>query len=232
MAYDSDEGHFHVPLSRGTVSSRDQGVLATILIGRHSRAASRFQAEEQVAIPAGSCNRAGDGGEAAVGVPVPLETILEDGDFVRGALPFSNEPRAGLDRRLLSNTRDPACGFQFGGESLQALARARIEAAECLFLNCIGDRSNKKLAAELPRWLGAPKGAPALFQGGVIEVGQRRDSLLDVYITRLAHCFGSIQCNALTAMTGIFRSMPWRIRLARCGSAAPRVCRLRRPEAA
>src|SRR5215467_5598753 len=55
-----------------------------------------LEPKEGIAVPVGTRDGLRDGGERAISVLLPCESILEDRHVVSRALPFSDQTRAGL----------------------------------------------------------------------------------------------------------------------------------------
>src|SRR5208282_473945 len=85
---------------------------ASLLLSVHPFLADRSRLslakpEEAMAVPVRSRHRLSDLGQAAEGMAVPDETLLQDHDPLEPPLPFSHEQGAGLQTDALSRLRRP-----------------------------------------------------------------------------------------------------------------------------
>src|SRR6202041_1004310 len=74
---------------------------------RGSLGPGRSQAEEAMAVPACACDRLGDLRQAAVGLAVPDEALVEDHHMLEPAIPFAGEQSPGLQLGPFPRCRNP-----------------------------------------------------------------------------------------------------------------------------
>ena len=101
-------------------------------------AAPIAHAKKARSIPAGTGNRAGDAGKAAIGFAVPQKAAIDNRDVVAGALPFPDQNRSAARQQGHQNR-----GLR-GSIAAQSLVKQTIQLS--------GDRfTEATLAALLPR---------------------------------------------------------------------------------
>ena len=111
--------------------------------------------EEAMAVPVRSCHRLGDLGQAAEGLAIPDETLLQEHDPLEPPLPFSHEQRAGLQTHALSRLRRPPLERSGG---VVVLLRAKnpldrlVDPAKSVRLEPVGQHPHQQPAWEVWGW--------------------------------------------------------------------------------
>ena len=125
-----------------------------------------------MAVPVGPGHRLGDLGQAAEGLAVPSEALLQDHDPLEPALPFTHEQRAGLQTHALSRLRRAAVersadAILFPGA--KDPPDRFVETAEGVGLEPIGQHFHQQPAWEMGGRFAAQVGAPLTAQPIEIE---------------------------------------------------------------
>src|SRR5919109_1032519 len=121
---------------------------ASILVVACRGAVSSRDGEEAGTTPGGAGDRAGDGGEARIPRPLPVEAVGHDGDGVALALIVANEHRAGLEV-----TPGRAAVTR---QSVQEPQAFPIKPAKGLLLQAISNHSSQEVLAQIC-WRGSSK---------------------------------------------------------------------------
>src|SRR5690606_38963061 len=125
-----------------------------------------LEAEKDPAVPARPGDGARDGGERAVGTPLPFITVAQHRDGVLDALPLADQPRAG---DWLVVGADPAqhdvAAVELLAQSFEAFDGRRFQTAISQFLDPIGEPAFEE--APIVRWrLRVEEFAPLLLEVG------------------------------------------------------------------
>ena len=136
-----------------------------------------------MAVPVRSRHRLGDLGQAAEGLAIPDETLLQDHDPLEPPLPFSHEQGAGLQTDALSRLR--RASLERSGGIIVLLGAKNpldrfIETAKGVRLEPIGKHPHQQPAWEVGGRLAAQMGAPMAAQSieiMALEIGRARPSM-------------------------------------------------------
>jgi hypothetical protein len=118
-------------------------------------------------VPVGSGHRPGDMGQAAEGLAIPGEAVLEDQDPLELAPPLSREQRPGLEADSVSGLRRPSVE---GSGDVLLLTGAKhpldrfVETTEGIGLQAIGEHSHQQPALKMGGRFAAQMGAPLATQ--------------------------------------------------------------------
>ena len=165
-----------------SLRSRAPLLSALPFFARRSRL-SLAKPEEAMTVPVRSGHRLGDLGQAAEGLAIPDETLLQDHDPLEPALPFSHQQGAGLQTDALSRLRRPP--VERSGGIIVLLGAKHpldrfVETAKGVRLEPIGQHPHQQPAREMGGRLAAQMGAPLAAQPieiVALEIGHDRRAL-------------------------------------------------------
>ena len=109
----------------------------------------------------------GDLGERRIAHAGILESVFRDRDGVGAAMPFANQPGAGLQAEAGIGS-DPTCGLEHLRQRLQLATSRLAESAMLDFLEAVADPPDQQVATE-PGRLTAVKPLP--FAAQLLKVG-------------------------------------------------------------
>ena len=92
----------------------------------------------------------GDHGQGPIAGSLILEAVFRHGDGMRAAMPFADQPRAGLEAQA-GRGANAAGRLQALCNRLQLAAGRLAETAMLAFLKLVAERQGKQVAAELRR---------------------------------------------------------------------------------
>src|SRR5438445_3566587 len=107
---------------------------------------------------------------------LPGEAVIEDHDFVCSTLPFSHQPRSGLQLRAQAYPGRSAF-LQLHCDLAQLALRLRAQTAQSNFLHSVCDRAAQQFAAQMRRSTRLVETAPLLAKLADVELGEARERL-------------------------------------------------------